>query len=102
MNAQLKKGILEMCLLYKLSQRDYYGYDLVREIQSLFPEVKDSTYYAILRRLYAEGKASVYEGKESGGPTRKYYRLTKSGEDALLLAKRDWALLKERVGQLGL
>jgi len=91
-----------MCLLYKLSQRDYYGYDLVREIQSLFPEVKDSTYYAILRRLYAEGKASVYTGTESGGPTRKYYRLTETGADALLLAKRDWEVLKERIAKLGL
>ena len=38
MDAQIKKGILEMCLLYKLSQKDYYGYSLMREMKIIFPD----------------------------------------------------------------
>ena len=102
MNAQIKKGILEMCLLYKLSQKDYYGYNLMREMKVLFPEVNDSTFYAILRRLNKEGAADIYYGKESGGPKRKYYKITECGLKTLENNIADWNKLKEIVTQLGM
>lgn len=102
LNAQIKKGVLEMCLLHKLSQKDYYGYYLMREMRVLFPEVNDSTFYAILRRLAKEEAAEVYYGEESGGPKRKYYRITENGSGVLKTYIRDWEQLKEIVGQLGI
>lgn len=102
MDAQIKKGVLEMCLLHKLSGKDYYGYPLMREMRNLFPEVSDSTFYAILRRLHKEGRAVVYEGSESGGPTRKYYRITEAGRTDLDAAIDDWRKLKSIVAELGI
>jgi len=102
MDAQFKKGILGMCLLHKLSQEDYYGYNLMREMRLLFPEVSDSTFYAILRRLHKEGLASVYYGNTSGGPKRKYYSVTEAGKEALEKYKSDWAELKKIVDRIGI
>lgn len=102
MNAQIKKGVLEMCLLHKLSQKDYYGYHLMKEMRVLFPEVNDSTFYAILRRLGKEGAAVVYYGEESGGPKRKYYKITDDGLESLETHVNDWKQLKEIVEQLGI
>jgi PadR family transcriptional regulator PadR len=102
LNAQIKKGVLEMCLLYKLSQKDYYGYHLMKEMRVLFPEVNDSTFYAILRRLGKEGAAAVYYGEESGGPKRKYYNITERGLETLQSQICDWEQLKEIVKKLGI
>ncbi|MBE5873170.1 MAG: PadR family transcriptional regulator [Lachnospiraceae bacterium] len=94
MDAQIKKGILEMCLLYKLSKQDYYGYTLMKEMKVLYPEVNDSTFYAILRRLHKEGNTTVYLGSESGGPMRKYYKLTEQGQKTLQAEIEDWCRIK--------
>lgn len=102
MDAQIKKGVLEMCLLYKLSQKDYYGYNLMREMKVIFPEVNDSTFYAILRRLKKEGATVIYFGEESNGPKRKYYQITKEGTRILEKHICDWNKLKEITKQLGI
>lgn len=102
MNAQIKKGVLEMCLLYKLSQKDYYGYNLMQEMKIMFPEVNDSTFYAILRRLYKEGSTDIYYGDTSGGPKRKYYKITSYGLEQLKKFINDWNKLKNIVSQLGI
>lgn len=102
MDAQIKKGVLEMCLLYKLSKKDYYGYSLMKEMKVLFPEVNDSTFYAVLRRLKKEENAAMYYGEESGGPKRKYYKITECGLDVLKEYICDWNQLKEIVAQLGI
>lgn len=102
MNAQIKKGILEMCILYLLSQEDYYGYPLMQKMKSYFPEVDESTFYAILRRIYKEGWTSIYEGKESNGPSRKYYHLTEQGRERLRADLNDWNLMKNILYELGI
>lgn len=102
MDAQIKKGVLEMCLLYKLSQKDYYGYNLMQEMKIMFPEVNDSTFYAILRRLHKEGSTDIYYGDTSGGPKRKYYKITADGLERLNKSLNDWNKLKGIVAQLGI
>ena len=102
MNAQIKKGILEMCILYLLSQEDYYGYPLMQKMKSYFPDVDESTFYAILRRLNKEGATDIYPGKESNGPNRKYYRLTVSGQEMLRQHISDWEQMKEIMLDMGL
>ncbi len=102
MDAQIKKGILEMCLLKKLAQNDYYGYTLMQEMRKLFTDVNDSTFYAILRRLNKEGKTEAYFGKESLGPKRKYYRITDLGICDLNASVQDWRELQKIVKQVGI
>ena len=60
MNAQLKKGVLEMCILYQLRDKELYGYQIMRAIKDEFSDVYDGSVYAILRRLNAEGYTETY------------------------------------------
>ena len=74
MDAQIKKGIIEMCILKYISEKDQYGYPIMQKMEKYFPENDNSSIYVILRRLKSEGYTETYEGSESGGPVRKYYR----------------------------
>ena len=55
MDSQLKRGILNICILQLLKQEDRYGYDIIKILQGLFPDTDESTIYAILRRLNKGG-----------------------------------------------
>ncbi len=82
MDTQLKKGVLEMCVLIQLSKRDMYGYEIMKIIQDVFPEVYDGSIYAILRRIRDEGYVETYmKDVPSGGPPRKYYKVTAHGRE---------------------
>lgn len=83
MDAQLKKGLLNICILQFLKQCDLYGYDIVKRIQKYVSDTDESTVYAVLRRLNKEGLTDMYYSGQSNGPKRKYYRLTENGEKAL-------------------
>ncbi len=97
MNAQLKKGVLELCLLSSVSKKARYGYDVIRGLREYFPEVEDSAFYAILRRLHREGSLNQIPGQESGGPPRKYYQLTEHGREEMARLYADWKRLTEIV-----
>ena len=75
MDSQLKRGILNICILQLLKQEDRYGYDIIKILQGLFPDTDESTIYAILRRL-----TEVYYSEKSLGPQRKYYKIVEKGE----------------------
>ncbi len=102
MDAQIKKGILEMCILQCIAAKDLYGYDIIQQMHVYFPEAGESAFYAILRRLHREGSAMVYTGTTSGGPARKYYRITEQGQTRLYEMKEDWNRLKAIVAELGI
>ena len=102
MDAQLKKGVLELCLLQCLAGEPKYGYDVIQTMHRHFPEVTESTFYAILRRLAKEGAADTFQGGESNGPTRKYYRLTEEGRERLAGMTADWRRLRGIVESLGI
>ena len=98
----LKRDLLELCLLSLMSQGDQYGYELLRRLHDVFPDVQESAIYAILRQLCREGATERYQGETSGGPVRKYYRLTRDGwgrYDALLKIWRD---MRDAVAALGI
>ena len=63
MDAQMKKGVLELCLLQCLSGEPKYGYDVIQTMRAYFPEVTESTFYAVLRRLHKEGAAERPTGR---------------------------------------
>lgn len=93
MDIQLKKGVLDACLLRCLEQEERYGYDLIHNLHIYFPEVSESTYYAILRRLNREGRVESFQGTISNGPPRRYYRLTQAGRKALECWMEEWNVL---------
>lgn len=102
MDAQLKKGILEMCILHTLQKEDMYGYDVMKYMSAFFPEGDESTIYAILRRLNKEGLTEVYEGQTSNGPTRKYYRILDKGVDRLNQSISDWKRILSIIDEIGI
>lgn len=102
MEAQLKKGVLELCVLFTLRDREMYGYDVMKSMKHFFPEVNESTFYAILRRLNADGSTEITLGKESGGPPRKYYRITDAGREVLKNGIDGWNRVRSAVEALGI
>ncbi len=102
MDAQFKKGVMDMCLLASIAQKEQYGYHIIQTMKSHFPEMNESSFYAILRRLHQEGALERFPGTESGGPPRKYYRITETGRKRLAEQKADWNALKEIVRQMGI
>lgn len=86
MNIQFKKGVLDMCVLAVVAEGDCYGYELVQRISKNI-EIAEGTIYPLLRKLQTEGYCDTYLTESSGGPPRKYYRLTPVGRkmrDALI------------------
>jgi Predicted transcriptional regulators len=101
MDTQLKKGVLEMCVLIQLSRQDMYGYEIMKIIQDVFPEVYDGSIYTILRRIKGEGYAETYmKDVPSGGPSRKYYRITPPGREYCGRIRSEWDGMMMRVEQL--
>ena len=98
----LKKELLELCLLHLLSAGDQYGYQLLRQVHDAFPDTQESAVYAILRGLCREGLTQWYYGEESGGPARKYYRLSEAGGARLEALMASWRTLKEALSRIGL
>ena len=82
MDVQLRKGILELCVLAALREGESYGYRMIRDI-SRYIDISESTLYPILRRLEAGGQVESYQTPYNNR-LRKYYPLTESGRKALL------------------
>ena len=99
MNTQYKKGVLELCVLSLISRRDRYGYD-VSETLSKHIDISDGTVYPILRKLKNDGLVTTYLVEESGGPPRKYYKLTELGQKELEQAQAEWLGFAETVKKL--
>jgi PadR family transcriptional regulator PadR len=89
MNSQIKKGILDLCVLALLEKGDSYGYDLAGNLARKV-EVADGTVYPILRKLASEGVVSTYLQESQNGPPRKYYHLTEAGRNKLNAERDEW------------
>ena len=89
MNTQFRKGVIEMCILALIDRHDMYGYEVVQNIAS-YTEINEGTVYPILRRLTQEDYFETYLVESSGGPARKYYRMTVKGRGYLWSLKEEW------------
>lgn len=89
MNAQFKRGIVELCVLTELTGDDMYGYQIINNISEHL-DVNENTIYPILRRLTKEGYFTSYLQESSGGPPRKYYTITQAGFDHYLSLRNQW------------
>ncbi len=98
----LKKDVLELCLLHLMAQGDQYGYELLHRLHAVFPDIQESAIYALLRGLCREGYTERYQGETSGGPARKYYRLTEAGQDRLGTLLELWRGTRDALSALGI
>ena len=96
MNAQFKKGVLELIVLLSVTRRDMYGYELVSEVSKVV-DVNEGAIYPLLKRLTNERYFETYLRESTEGPPRKYYHLTAAGilyKDQL---KKEWQEFSGRV-----
>ena len=96
MNAQYKKGVLELCVLSLLKQQDRYGYEIA-DCLSKQINIADGTDYPILRKLKSDGLLTTYLQEESGGPPRKYYSLTQLGRETYAQDRAEYLRFAEAV-----
>jgi len=99
MNVQLKKGILELCVLSVVARKDCYGYELVNEISKNI-EISDGTIYPILRRLTQVGFFTTYLQESQEGPPRKYYKITELGMKTKEILEKEWVMFMDSVNRI--
>ncbi|HZK72269.1 MAG TPA: PadR family transcriptional regulator [Clostridia bacterium] len=102
MDGQMKKGILEMCILFQLSKKEMYGYEIMKLIKEAFPDVHEATIYTILRRLNINKHTETYYGETSNGPPRKYYKISSLGFNTLKDSIQEWDSMVDVVRMLGI
>ncbi|MBE5034408.1 PadR family transcriptional regulator [Gallalistipes aquisgranensis] len=96
--AQMRKGILEYCLLSILSRQDAYASEIISELKNARMIVVEGTLYPILTRLKNQELLSYRWEESPQGPPRKYYTITSRGREALALLDAAW---EELIGQIG-
>ena len=96
MNAQLKKGVLELIVLESVRKKDMYGYELVEEVSKVV-DVNEGTIYPLLKRLTNEKYFETYLRESTEGPPRKYYHLTAAGVLYRDELEHEWKKLADRV-----
>ena len=88
MDMQLKRGLLDVCVLTAIKNEDSYGYKIIKDMKP-FVEISESTLYPILRRLEAAELLTV-SSAEHNGRLRKYYRITDAGRRRIETFKEEW------------
>lgn len=99
MNIQFKKGALELCVLVILARKDCYGYELIQSISENI-DIGEGTIYPLLRRLRTEGYFETYLKESTGGPPRKYYRLTDRGHEYRKQLVSEWTAFTTGVNRI--
>ena len=98
---QLRKGVLELCILNIVGQARVYGYDIVKKLRDIDAlVVREGTVYPILSRLKRDGLVSTTLEESSEGPARKYYELTTRGERLCTEMNGYWDVLTHGVNTL--
>ena len=88
MDIQMKRGLLDVCVLSAIKNEDSYGYQIIKDIKP-YVEISESTLYPILRRLEA-AKMLTVRTAEHNGRLRKYYRITRLGRARIEEFKKEW------------
>ena len=86
---QLKKGVLEMLVLALLARSESYAYEIANELADLIG-MGEGPIYPLMRRLQNDGLVKTYLQESDAGPSRKYYRLTQLGREALAAQRAQW------------
>ncbi len=97
--AQMKKGVLEMCILSIIEEKDAYPSDIIEKLKEAELLVVEGTLYPLLTRLKNFGLLDYYWQESNSGPPRKYYKITESGNTALSELKTNWNQFINSVNQ---
>ena len=98
--AQMRKGILEYCILLILSKKPLYASDIIGELKDAQMIVVEGTLYPLLTRLKNDGYLSYRWEESLQGPPRKYYELSEAGEKFLSELEISWSELVIAIQQL--
>jgi PadR family transcriptional regulator PadR len=96
---QLKKGVLELCVLALLSRGDAYGYEIASRLAKGIG-MGEGTIYPLMRRMQTDGLVETYLVESPSGPPRKYYRLTNSGAASFQAQKAEWSQFSSAVNEI--
>ncbi len=88
MDIQLKRGLLDVCVLAAIKNGDSYGYQIIKDLKPCI-ELSESTLYTILKRLESANMLTVRTA-EHGGRLRKYYHITQAGTKRLAEFREEW------------
>lgn len=88
MDVQLKRGILDVCVLAAIKSEDSYGYKIIKDLKP-YIELSESTLYTILKRLETANMLTV-RTVEHGGRLRKYYHITDEGVQRIVDFTEEW------------
>ena len=88
MDTQLKRGLMDICVLAAIKPEDSYGYKIIKDIQP-YLQISESSLYPVLRRLETADMLSVYS-VEHNGRLRKYYRINNKGIMRLNAFSEEW------------
>ena len=99
--AQVRKGLVEMCVMAILRQGEAYGYQILQALQSVRGlSITESTVYPILSRLTREGWLEVRVAASPSGPPRRYYSLTPSGQERVAEMIKYWKDIERSTNDL--
>ena len=93
MDAQLKRGVLDVCVLAAIKNDDSYGYKIIKDLKPIL-ELSESTLYTILKRV-EEANMLVVRSAEYEGRLRKYYHITSNGLRRIEDFKNEWKEIME-------
>ena len=88
MDVQLKRGLLDVCVLSAIKNSESYGYKIIKDMKP-YIDISESTLYTILKRLELAEMLTVRTA-EHGGRLRKYYQITETGMGRIEEFKNDW------------
>src|SRR3989344_1601106 len=98
--AQMRKGILEFCVLLIISKEETYPSDILKELKEFDLIVVEGTLYPLLSRLKDAGLLEYKWVESKAGPPRKYYKLTESGKQTLKQMEKNWDQLSKSIKSL--
>ncbi len=96
---QLKKGVLELCVLALLSKNDSYAYEIASRLAEGI-DMGEGTIYPLMRRMQSDGLVDTYLVESSAGPPRKYYKLTETGKASFAAQKNEWSAFSKAVNAI--
>jgi PadR family transcriptional regulator PadR len=99
-NAQMRKGVLELCVLSVISDKEVYTSDILSTLKEAKLLVVEGTLYPLLNRLKNDGVLKYRWEESTSGPPRKYFSLTEKGQEVLNKLKENWDDLSDSINKL--
>ena len=97
LKSQMRKGLLEYCILSIISRQEAYASDILETLKESRLLVVEGTLYPLLTRMKNEGLLAYRWQESTGGPPRKYYRLTVSGQELLAQLDDEWQSIYQAI-----